>query len=516
MIKASNLPKAAFKKILEIVGEDSVSLKDLDRLSYSRDSNFKSTIRMTYGEWETLPDIIVWPQTTEQVRDLIRVALRHKIPVVPYGSGSGVCGGTLPINGGMIIDLKRMRKLKLDPDHLLVEAECGIQGVPLEDELNRKGYTLGHFPSSILCAGLGGYLAARSAGQLSNLYGKIEDMVRTMEIVTGRGDIIQTRDVNNSSGVDLNQIFVGSEGTLGILTKATLRVYPLAEKTLFRAIRFPNIQAGMEAIRRFMQAGLKPAVVRLYDEFDSVFLLSHKQGKSKIQYPDFVKHLAHSVKFKSLRGALVLPSFFQELTKVIPTGCLLILMHEGYEKIINEERKYVTQICLDVGGENLGEELGHHWHEHRYDVSYQASHLFYAGVFTDTIEVATTWDNLHRLYTGMIRALQSKCLVMAHLSHAYNDGCSIYFTFLAPLKGSKKSLAIYDQIWDIAMKTCQKLDSVISHHHGIGRLKAKFIGDEWGPGGVGLFQKIKKYYDPEGIMNPGKLFLLPEIKKVKK
>lgn len=509
ILKASKIKKTVLKKVEEVVGPDAYSSKDLDRFNYSRDSNFKSTIQIKYNKVECLPDLIVWPDSVDKVQKLVKIAIRHRIPVVPFGAGSGVCGGTVPVKGGMVIDLKRMHHLlKVDTSNLLAEVETGMMGMHLENELERKGFTLGHFPASILCASVGGYLAARSAGQKSSRYGKIEDMVCNLEVVTGKGEIVQTNNVANRDGIDLNHIFLGSEGTLGLITKATLRIFPQPEERIFRGIRFKDIKTGMEAIRRIMQSGIKPAVIRLYDELDSLLFFTSTKSSSGFKLPSIFYDFQKTVKFQSLKSALILPRGANVLTKLISTGCVLILMNEGNPRLIAEEQKVVMEISRALGGKDLGEEPGRHWYEHRYSISYNASPLFDSDIFTDTIEMSATWDKLLILYEKMTEALSPHAMIMAHLSHVYTDGGAFYFTFLAPLKGLNKSEQLFDCIWDTALETCQKVGGAISHHHGVGRLKAKYMADEWGDG-ISLFKTFKDLYDPHRIMNPGKLMNVP-------
>lgn len=508
------LKKHFLDHLTTIVGAGGYSAKNLDRFNYSRDSNFKSVIRIRHAQVEPLPDVIVWPKDTRQLQALVRLAIRNKVSMIPFGGGSGVCGGTIAETGGMIVDMKKMyRLLKVDSADLLATAETGIMGYTLEKELQRKGYTLGHFPSSILCASLGGYLAARSAGQTSSRYGKIEDMVRELEVVTGRGEIVETRSVENGEGLDLNQIFTGSEGTLGFITKAVLRIYPLAPCRAYRGVRFRNMKTGSEAVRRIMQTGVRPSVVRLYDEIDTLLFMGYKKKKGLAEaIRGFASPLGKLLMSTSLWGALSAPQLVSPVLHRLPTGCLLILMHEGIERLVAEEQKIVMEICRDLGAEDLGEEPGRVWHEHRYSVSYQASPLFHSGAFIDTIEVAATWDKMDALYAAMLKGLSPHCLVMAHLSHAYSEGGSFYFTFLAQLGGLKKSEALYDLIWDTGMNVCQEMGGVISHHHGVGRLKKKYMDREWGIG-VALYRRFKDHFDPHGIMNPGKLV---ELKKNRK
>lgn len=277
-IPTQTLKKGFVSQVVAIVGENGYSLDDIDRLSYSRDANFRAAIQSHYHVFENFPQIIVWPDTVEQISQLIKLAKQYKVAITPYGGGSGVCGGAISYNGGMTLNLLRLNKmLRVDADRSYVDVQAGILGLELEKQLNRRGYTLGHFPSSILSASLGGYLATRSAGQLSSKYGKIEDLVIDLEFIDGNGQVQQTTDVTRRHGIDLTQIFIGSEGTLGITTKARLKIYPYPKDRQFQAYTLPNMNYGMEALRRIMQTGIKPDVLRLYDELDTTFVLSSFQ-----------------------------------------------------------------------------------------------------------------------------------------------------------------------------------------------------------------------------------------------
>lgn len=514
MLEAPKIQKTFFSRVEKIVGSHGFSVRAVDRFNYSRDSNFKSTIRRHYGQFEAAPDLVAWPRTAAQVQELVRLAARHRVPLVPHGGGSGVCGGALPVKGGMVVDVKRMNRiLKVDAENRTVTSDAGIFGRNLEEGLNRRGFTLGHFPSSIGCATLGGYLAARSAGQASSLYGKIEDLVQGLEVVTGTGDLIRTRGVRNRAGIDLNHVFLGSEGILGLFTQATLKIHPLPEKKLFRGIRFRDLKTGMEAMRRIMQSGLRPSVLRLYDELDSWLFLSAKGDSRGKRITDFFIPLARNLKYRSLKTLLRLPQTVNAATKFIPGGCLLILQHEGSARLIAEELRVCLKIAKGLDGTDLGEGPGLYWEKHRYSVAYNASPLFYSGSFTDTIEIAAPWEHLLPTYRAVTRALSKHALVMAHLSHVYPEGGSFYFTFVAPLSGLKKSEELYDRIWNEALKACQENEAVISHHHGVGRLKAKFMDEEWGDG-LRLLKAFKDAYDPSRILNPGALFI--EEKKSKR
>ncbi|UCD85755.1 MAG: FAD-binding oxidoreductase [Deltaproteobacteria bacterium] len=513
MLKLKDPDMELYRSLSQILEPARVLCSEADRISYSRDLWPLGTIGIQHGEMPHHPDFIVWPQNTDEVSGILRLAKEKRVPVIPFGGGSGVCGGTLPLKGGMIIDCKRMSKiLRIDEISLTVSAESGIIGEHLERELNRKGYTAGHFPSSMYCSTLGGWLATRSAGQLSARYGKIEDMVVNLQVVLPGGEILETKATPRSStGPDFNQIFVGSEGTLGIITRATIKIHHYPKSRRFSGFLFKNVPAGLEAIRKILQKGVRPATVRLYDELDTLIVASgkvkttsasHQDKKEKGKLSSFIPEMVK----RAERTALAHPSIIDKLSGLLPESCLLILTFEGAEEITEVEQRVAVGICEAEGGQAQGPEPGERWWKERYKVSYSMSTVFALDSFVDTIEVATTWDRLERLYFKMREAISKYSLVMAHFSHAYQEGCSIYFTFAASAKGKDKKKELYQKIWDTAMDVCVKEGATISHHHGIGYLKASWMQQEHGEA-MKLYRAIKAAIDPENIMNPGKMGL---------
>lgn len=507
------LRKSLIASVEAIVGKGGYSLSDRERLGYCRDANFRAAIDAHYSHFENFPAIVIWPETALQISQLIKLAARFGVPVTPYGGGSGVCGGAVPETGGILMDLKRMKRLiRVDERRLFAEAEGGIYGLELEKELQRKGFTLGHFPSSILVATLGGYLAARSAGQCSNKYGKIEDMVIDLEFVDGNGEIHRTSEPYRGRGLDLTQAVVGNEGTFGIVTRVRLRIHPAPQERVFRAFRFPKFEYGVEALRRIAQSGIKPDVLRLYDEIDSLIMFA-KSGKSAATdglaelIPDALKTAGRKLKAGALSMAFRAHRAVNALGKWSGAGNLLVVVLEGHPKIVSRQMEIITAIAVSLSADDEGELPARRWFDHRYDVAFKASKLFLEGAFTDTMEVAATWTNLPGLYEGVIKACTPLALVMAHVSHVYNDGAAIYFTFVSPLNGRERGLKAYDKLWAAALTATQRHKGTISHHHGIGRLKAAFIRREWGEA-VKLYDKLKEFFDPHGVLNPG--VLLPK------
>jgi alkyldihydroxyacetonephosphate synthase len=501
-----------------------VSTTPPDRVAYARDLWPRGLIQLSGGDPAPLPpDAVVWPTSTAEVAAIVRAAVRTGTPIVPFGAGSGVCGGTLPVHGGVVVDLKRMRDIvEVDAHAGAATVEAGILGEHLEHELNRRGFTLGHFPSSIMCSTFGGWLAARSAGQLSTKYGKIEDMVRRLTFVDGRGEI---HTVDAGGTPDLAQWLVGSEGTLGIITRATVTVRPAPQARLYRGWAFPRVAAGCEAIRRLLQRNLRPACVRLYDELDSFLHRGEKDHDTGVpeslapgamieQYLALLTPTGTNVvgewKKRAVALALTRPDLINRVAKtVLPyaqQGCLLVVGFEGDHGLTDAEARAAAVELERAGGRDLGEGPGLRWLAHRYSVSFRMSKVFDAGAFVDTMEVATSWDKLLELYRAVREAVSPLAFIMAHFSHAYVDGCSIYFTFAA--RGSSPADAVkkYDDIWRAGLAAVTKVGATISHHHGVGLSKAPYMPEEHGAG-MEIYRALKDVLDPHGVMNPGKMGL---------
>jgi alkyldihydroxyacetonephosphate synthase len=530
--------------LTDVVGATRVSTRAGDRATYARDMWPRLLFAVRAGApAEHPPDVVVWPESAVEIAEIVQIARRLRVPIVPYGAGSGVCGGAVPIHGGIVVDTKRMdRVYDIDSGRLTVTAECGINGERLERALAARGLTLGHFPSSIYCSTLGGWLAARSAGQMSTKYGKIEDMAVTVTAVTGRGDIVTTGAHGRAhAGPDWTQLLIGSEGTLAILTQATLRVRPAPEVRLLRGFEFARVTSGLEGIRRVLQRGLRPAVVRLYDEFDSWMALrgGHDEERRLVPPPPGSGALPslegapaeipdeglagrlrsllpghgrrRALARDALATALERPRLLNGLVdlgtqRLGRRGCLLIAGVEGARPRAEAEARLCFAELERSGGKDLGEEPGQRWLRRRYAVSYNMSKMFEAGAFVDTMEVAATWERLLDLYEAVKAALSRHVFVMAHFSHAYAEGCSIYFTFAGHARTRQAAEKKYDALWRDGLAAATRAGGTISHHHGVGLMKAPFMAEEHRESMV-IYEALKRSFDPDGILNPGKMGL---------
>jgi alkyldihydroxyacetonephosphate synthase len=525
-----------------IVGPRRMSLRAADLETYSRD--MWPRLLLAYREGHSppfRPHAVVWPEHVREVVAIVKLARELQIPIVPYGGGSGVCGGAVPIYGGITIDTKRMQQLRaVHAPELICDVEAGLSGERFERELDRRGYTFGHFPSSIYCSTVGGWLATRAAGQLSTKYGKVEDRVAGLTVVTGRGEVIETDGPNRAlRGPNWTQLIVGSEGTLGIITSARLRLSPAPQQRVFRGFEVDDIATGIEAIRRVLQKGLRPAVIRLYDEMDTLMnsLGSHEEapeqevrapippietgalpgwpgGRPK---PDGVvdrlmalargKGLRQNVMHAALGRAESVNKIFGAVAeRVARRGCRMVIGLEGSRIRTDVEAALTFHELETAGCRDKGEDPGWAWLKHRYAVSYRMSPMFRDGAFVDTMEVAASWERLMDLYHSVREAIGRHAVVMAHFSHAYADGCSIYFTFAGTAPDAASSERVYDAIWRDGLEAATRVGATISHHHGVGLLKAPYMVGEHREA-MAIFEAIKQSLDPDGIMNPGKLGL---------
>ncbi len=508
-------------RIAEVLGRRFVT-DDAERLeAYSRDAWSRVFLAAREGCSTPSPDLVAWPADVEQVAAIMGLARQAGCPVVPYGAGSGVCGGTYLLDGGLIIDLKRIDHVgTVDRQDRLVEVGAGALGEHFERRLALQGFTCGHFPSSMYCSTVGGWLAARSAGQMSSRYGKIEDMVSGLTFVDGTARIRRLgARPRAGAGPDLIQTVVGSEGTLGAVTDAVLRVHRAPAVRRMRGVLMPSLESGVEAVRKMFQAGHRPAVVRLYDPLDTlvnkgkgtdtgggvVSFLRRGLGKA---LPKSGKGNKRRTRSAIVDAVLTRPRFFGELLDRAAGSCMLVLGSEGQDaRLVDYEAREILSISLRLGGLDLGEAPGEHWLSHRYSVSFKLTPALDMGLFVDTLETAATWGRVLGLYHAVRQAVREHGFVMAHFSHAYEEGCSIYFTLAGSAPDLQGSEEAYDRLWRAALDAVVAGGGTISHHHGVGMSKQAFMHKEHGEGGMVLLRALKKALDPDGIMNPGKLGL---------
>jgi alkyldihydroxyacetonephosphate synthase len=469
------LPPEALAELAGAVGADNV-LTDRGVLDEAGQDWWPLTlVWVHHGDQPALPAVVVRPASTAEVAQVLEIANRRRIPVTPFAGRSGVCGASLPVCGGISLDMRRLNQvLEVDADNLMVHTQTGVLGPTLEQRLREQGLTHGHFPQSIDLASVGGWIACRGAGQFSNRYGKIEDIVRGLEVVLPGGRVVETNaQPAAATGPDLMRLFVGAEGTLGVVTSARLQVWPAPQSEAKRAWSFPSFADGLTLMRQVMRRGARPACMRLYDG------------------PESARHFG-------------MPD----------TANVLVVLAEGDPAQVAYEIGVLDdETAAFEDAKRQDDSLVDTWLAHRNDVS--ALHeVISRGIVVDTIEVAAPWTACAPLYDAVQQAIfgiEGSIVCTAHSSHAYLTGACLYFTFAGTPGDDAAAIdAYYDACWDAAMAATRRMGGTISHHHGIGVNRARFMADELGAG-LDVLRAVKSALDPNGIMNPGKLGLGPDV-----
>ena len=414
----------------------------------------------------TRASVAVRPHDAAQVQHVLRICNEAGVPVTAAAGRSGVCGASVPLYGGVLLDVTAINGIvDVDNTSMLVDVRAGTFGDVFEDELrSRFGVTCGHWPQSMALSTVGGWVACRGAGQLSTRYGKIEDIVEGLDVVLADGTLVHTGGAPRAAvGPDLTQLFLGSEGTLGVVVGARLRAHVLPPSEVRAAFAFASFADGLDAMRRIVQRGATPAVLRLYDA--------------------------------------------TEADRSYHTGAvhLLLMLDEGDAHITEATRRVVDEECAAAEPADVGHV--EHWLHNRNDVSALEA-LISRGLVVDTMEIAGPWRALPEIYaqtTAAITAVEHTLIASAHQSHSYLDGGCLYFTFAGrPPAGQRETS--YRAVWDAGTDAVLARGGSLSHHHGVGINRARFMPDALGAA-LGVLGAIKGALDPNGILNPGKLGL---------
>jgi alkyldihydroxyacetonephosphate synthase len=471
-------PPAALSNVEEALvsalGADAVSTARERLDAYVADTYWPALHAAAAGSPIARPDVVVRPPSEEAVAEVVRLADLHRVPVVPWGGGSGTQGGCLPVHGGIVIDVTSLDEiLDIDEESMTVTAQAGVNGRRLEAELNARELMLPHYPASVEWATVGGYIAARGSGVLSTRYGKIEDLVLSLRVATPAGGLMETVSVpRHAVGPELTQLFVGSEGTLGVITRATLQLVPLPETRRFAAVAFPTVAAGITAVRRALQRGYRPSVVRMYD--------------------DVATRLAFA------------PVVGEELQ-----GVYTVFAFEGDAEAATLEERTTIALARAEGAEVLDPAIGRRWWDRRYDF-YHPPHNPELPAIWGTLDVVASYARIGAVYDALHTAVRlpyadTGLELRMHFSHWYLWGTMIYGRFVVP-DGGPDALELHDRIWEDGMTAALDAGGVMNDHHGVGLKLGPYMRRQHGAA-FDTMARIKSALDPRGVMNPGKMGL---------
>jgi alkyldihydroxyacetonephosphate synthase len=451
------------------IGPDRVAEDEATLASHRTDYWILAQLRARQGRLGAGPACVVRPRTAAEVARVVRAAQRHGVAVVPWGAGSGVVGGATPPAGSVVVDLGDMRELvEVNETALYARVQAGMLGGAYEAAVQARGYTSGHYPQSIARSTVGGWVATRAAGQFSTRYGNIEDLCLGLEAVLPSGDVVRLAPVPRAAvGPALRELFLGSEGAFGVLTEVTLRLHPLPEERALASFAFPTMGAGLEAVRRVLRVGWRPAVVRVYDPVETS----------------------------------------RHFSRWAPADtALLLLVSEGPAALVAAEAAACAREAAAGGGTATGGEAVAHWLETR-NVVPSWDFFLDREMLADTMEVAATWDRIPALYATVVAALAGApgvVVASGHSSHGYPQGTNIYFTFVMKPEDFSRAEEAYLEAWARGLGATLAAGGTISHHHGIGRLRTPWLQAELG-GAWAVLRDLKRAFDPAGLMNPGAL-----------
>jgi len=482
---------------------DQIRTDDDDRLAHAFGRSYRDLVRIRSNSVETAPDLVVYPEGHDEVVAVVEACQKSGAALMPFGGGTNVVGAVEHYGSGsklkVTMDLRRMnRLLSVDRESMTVELEAGMFGPDIEEALAEHGLALGHHPDSFVYSTLGGWIATRSAGSHSNAYGKIEDMVVAVRMVTPTG-LLETRAYPASShGPDWNRMILGSEGTLGVITSATLRVHPIPEFEEYRMLLFRSFEDGFKALHECVSKGFMPSVARLSDEKETELIFSAKPPSHGRK-----KWLEKAVmRFLMMRG--------------YDAPAAAILGFEGPTARARPVRNQVLAICKRHGAFDLGRGPGNSWKKSRYDVPYLRDYMMEYALLADAFETATMWSKVWGLYRegkkALADAFESETgnggYLGCHLSHLYDTGACLYFTIGVQAREGSTPAQMNEQYAAIkAAGTAAfvRNGGTLSHHHAVGYEHAAWMDDDHSEPARRAFTRVKAELDPRGIMSPGNL-----------
>jgi alkyldihydroxyacetonephosphate synthase len=500
-IAAPDLPDALRAELEVAVGAENVSTDPLDRLVHARGKCLRELVRQRRGELGRLPDAVVRPGDEQAVERLLRAAIAADAVVIPFGGGSNISGSLEPpadeARTVVSVDMARMdRVLAIDETAGLARVQAGASGPALEEQLNARGWTLGHFPDSFTHSTLGGWIATRSSGMQSDKYGDVAEITRAVRVATPYG-LLATRPVPaTATGPSVREMVLGSEGRLGIITEATVHVHRVPLRRTILGYLFPTWAAALEAMREIAAAEAFPSVTRVSDANETRFSFATRKAPTALD----------RVKSRALQEVLRRRDF--DLERM----CLAFIGYEGSERHVGEQRKAVGRIVRRHGGLGIGSGPGALYDQKKFDTPYIRDFLLDRGALADVSETAAPWSVLPALYDAVTAAAENQFrslgvpgYVMCHLSHSYHSGACLYFTFGLKPSGKRDPLDDYGAVKSAIQQAFVDSGATLSHHHAVGTEHAEWLAQDISEPGAAMLRALFEGVDPGRNLNPGKI-----------
>ena len=501
-VPAPQLSDALRAALERAVGDEYVSDDALDRVVHARGKSLRDLIRQRRGDLGRVPDVVVRPGDETAVVEILSAALEADAVVIPFGGGTSISGSLEApreeTRTVISVDLGRMDKLlDIDETSRLARVQAGVYGPRLEEQLNARGWTFGHYPDSFTHSTLGGWIATRSSGMQSDRYGDIADSTRGLRVVTPAG-ILAIRPVpSTSTGPSVREMVLGSEGRLGIICEATIHVRRLPKERTILGYLFPTWAASIAAMRDIAASEAAPSITRVADPNETAFSFATKKAST----------LVDKVQSKALQIFLTRRKGFD-----LEQMCLGFIGYEGSERHVGAQRKAVGRIVSRHGGICIGSSPGELYDQKKFDTPYIRDYLLDRGVLGDVSETAAPWSALPTLHAKATAAARNafdelgvQGYVMCHLSHSYHAGACLYFTFAMPPSGRRDALEEYGIVKSAVQQAFVDNGGTLSHHHAVGTEHAEWLEQDISAPGVGMIKALFDGTDPGANLNPGKI-----------
>jgi alkyldihydroxyacetonephosphate synthase len=466
------------------------------RLDHAHGQSLPDWIGLRCGMLKRFPDGVARPENVDEVQEILKFSADHEVAVIPYGGGTSVVGHlAVPQSERAVLSLslERLNRLiRLDSDNMLATFEAGVRGPEIEQQLNARGLTLGHYPQSFEYSTLGGWVITRSSGQQSRHFGRIEQLFAGGEVITAGGVLDFPPFPASAAGPDLRQMLLGSEGRIGVLTSVTVKVSHLPEKDDVYGIFFPTWEHGQHAVKAIAGADIPFSMIRLSSPIETA---------TNLALAGHERQISILLRYLRLRG----------LTE--QNACMCLIGFTGSGRITKAARGDALAIVRRNKGISVGKAMGNAWKKNRFRSAYLRNTLWDLGYAVDTLETAITWDkvtatmqSIEKSITGALAARDERVHVFTHLSHVYPTGSSIYTTLVFRLsERPQATLEAWKSVKQSASRTIVKAGGTISHQHGVGTDHRQYLEAEKGTLGISTLKKVFDHLDPGQQMNPGKL-----------
>jgi len=499
-VPASQAPETLTKAFVEALGSEHVRDDDLDRVVHTYGKSMRDLVRIRRGDFGRVPDLVVYPATEAETEAALRIALDADAVLIPFGGGSNIAGSleapraeTRPV---ISLDMGRMRSvLSVDETAQTAQIQAGALGPDLEEQLNARGWTIGHFPDSFKHSTLGGWIATRSSGMQSDRFGDIADITRAVRVATPKGLVATAKVPVQSAGPSVREMILGSEGRLGIITEATVQVHRLAEERVIQAYFYPDYASGLKAMHAIAASDANPSLTRVSDAVETQFTLAtSKKGSALGQLLNKGVQL-----YASKRKGIDLSEM-----------CLSFVGFEGTTAEVRRSKTIVGEIVKKHGGFGVGSGPGTLYDQKKFDTPYIRDFILDRGAYGDVSETSSSWTTLKSLHDNVVAAAHKafaevgiKGFIFCHLSHSYHSGACQYFTFAFQPPTDRDGLEVYDVVKSAIQQAFIDNGGTLSHHHAVGREHKRWMSQDVSPAGAEIVGALFAGVDPGRNLNPG-------------